>query len=145
MMSHVAAGHLHVCAQACAMALCMAALGSTPAQALLTGASDMLQDAGDEVHELPAMDGSGEVYLDFNAPLDRIVGALLRTSSYHWPYNAFETLIKKHGRTKVRSAIADHLRTMSDRFLVLVHKAASGDPMSPLSELRLPGDAWASK
>src|SRR5262245_51936676 len=89
MMSHVAAGHLHICAQACAAALCFVALGAGPAQALVTGASDMLHDVGDEVHELPAMDGSGEVYLDFNAPLDRIVGELLRTSSYQWPYNAF--------------------------------------------------------
>lgn len=105
----------------------------------------MLHDVGD-VYELPAMDGSGEaVYLDFNAPLDRIITALLRTSSYQWPYNAFETLVKKHGRTKVRTAISERLRAMSDRFLVLVHKAAASDPMSPLSELRLPGDVWASK
>lgn len=140
MTSYGAAGHLSVCA----VALCMAALASAPTFAREAGASDMLHETGD-VHELPAMDGSGEVYLDFNAPLDRIVAALLRTSSYHWPYNAFESLVKKHGRSKVRTAIAEQLRAMSDRFLVRVHKAAASDPMSPLSELRLPGDAWASK
>ena len=141
MMRNVATGHLNVCA----VALCIAALGSTPAFALQTGASDMLHDTGD-VDELPAMDGSGEmVYLDFNAPLDRIVTALLRTSSYQWSYNAFEALMKRHGRTKLRTAVAEHLRTMPDRFLVLVHKAASLDRMSPLSELRLPDYSWVSK
>lgn len=141
MATHVALGHWNVCAMT---ALCIAALCTAPAAALQTGASDMLQDVGD-VYELPAMDRSGElVYLDFNAPLDRIVTGLLRTSSYQWPYKAFETLVDKHGRTKVRTAIADHLRAMPDRFLVLVHKAAASDPLSPLSELRLPGDVWAS-
>lgn len=139
----IATSHLNVCAVA---ALCIAALGSAPALALQTGATDMLQDAGDEVHELPAMDGSGEmVYLDFNAPLDRIVGALLRTSSYQWPYNAFESLVKRHGRSKVRSAIANHLRALSDRELLKTHKGAAADTMSPLSELHLPRDTWLEK
>jgi hypothetical protein len=142
MTNLVAAGHLNVCALA---ALCIAALGASPASALQTGAAEMLHDAG-EVHDLPAIDGSGElVYLDFNAPLERIVSSLLRTSSYEWPYQAFETLVRKHGRSKVRAAIAAHLRAMSDRTLLQTHKGAASDSMSPLSELKLPGDTWLGK
>lgn len=132
---------VNVCAMA---ALCLAALGSAPANALLSGASDMLHDTGD-VLDLAAIDGSGEqVYLDFKAPLDRIVASLLRTSSYQWPYNSFDALIKRHGRSKVRAAIADRLRATSDNTLLLAHKAAAANSMSPLSELRLPGDTWKS-
>lgn len=142
MTNLVATGHLNVCALA---ALCIATLGASPAFALQTSANDMLRDAG-EVHDLPAIDGSGElVYLDFNAPLDRIIASLLRTSSYEWPYQAFETLVRKHGRSKVRAAIADHLRTMSDRALLMTHKGAASDTTSPLSELKLPGDTWLGK
>jgi hypothetical protein len=105
----------------------------------------MLRDTG-EVHDLPAIDGSGElVYLDFNAPLERIVPALMRTSSYQWPYNAFEMLVKKHGRSKVRAAIANCLREMPDRALLMTHKGAAADWTSPLSELKLPGDTWLKK
>lgn len=143
-MTHlVAAGHRNVCAVA---ALCIAALGAEPASALQSHATDMLHDTGEDVHELAAIDGSGElVYLDFNAPLDHIVASLLRTSSYKWPYKAFETLVKKHGRSKVRAAIAAHLRTMSDRTLRETHKGAAQDSMSPLSEFRLPGDTWLGR
>jgi hypothetical protein len=141
MTNLVAVGHLNVCAVA---ALCIAALGSEPANALLSDASDMVLDTGD-VHELAAIDGSGEqVYLDFKAPLERIVASLLRTSSYQWPYSSFEALLKRHGRSKVRAAIADRLRATSDNALLIAHKAAAGNPMSPLSELRLPGDTWKS-
>ena len=143
MMSLVAPGHWNMCALA---ALCVAALGSAPASALQTDASEILQDIGDEVYELPAIDGSGEqVYLDFNAPLDRIVPALLRTSSYQWPYNAFERLLRAHGRSKVRAAVAERLRHMPDKALMRSHKGAATDQFSPLSELRLPGDTWAEK
>lgn len=142
MTNLVAVGHLNVCAAA---VLCIAALGASPASALHSGASDMLFDTG-EVHDLPAIDGSGElVYLDFNAPLERIVASLLRTSSYAWPYEAFETLVKKHGRSRVRAAIATHLRTMSDRALLMTHKGAAADTTSPLSELHLPGDTWLGR
>lgn len=142
MTNLVSTGHLNVCALA---ALCLASLGADPAHALLTGANDMLRDTG-QVHDLPAIDGSDElVYLDFNAPLERIVPALLRTSSYQWPYNAFEMLVKKYGRSKVRAAIAAHLRAMSDRALLLTHKGAASDATSPLSELKLPGDTWLRK
>ncbi len=142
MTNLVANGHLNVCALA---ALCFASLGANPAFALLTGANDMLRDTG-EVHDLPAIDGSGElVYLDFNAPLERIVASLLRTSSYQWPYNAFEMLVKKHGRSKVRAAIAAQLRTMPDRALLLTHRGAASDATSPLSEMKLPGDTFIRK
>lgn len=142
MMPRVASSRQTVCALA---ALCFAALGGPPALALQTGASDMLRDTG-EVHDLPAIDGSGElVYLDFNAPLERIVPALLRTSSYHWPSSAFATLIKKHGRSAVRSAIADHLRALSDSAVLSSHETAASDDASPLSDLRLPRDTWPRK
>lgn len=139
MTTHVVTGHLNLCAVA---ALSFAALGTEPAAALLTEASDMVH-ATWEVDELVAIDGSGEqVYLNFNAPLDHVIASLLRTSSYKWPYRSFETLLKKHGRSKVRAAIAEHLRAMADRALLETHKNASGDPMSPLSDLRLPRDTW---
>ena len=142
MTPRVAAGHWSICA---VVVLCLAELGGPPAHALQTSASDMLRDAG-EVHDLPAIDGSGElVYLDFNAPLARIVPALLRTSSYHWPASAFATLIKKHGRSTVRAAIADHLRALSDRALLSTHRDAASNTTSPLSDLRLPGDTWLRK
>lgn len=142
MTTRVASSRWTVCALA---ALCFAALGTPPALALHTGASDMLRDTG-EVHDLPAIDGSGElVYLDFNAPLERIVAALLRTSSYHWPSNAFATLIKKHGRSAVRAAIADRLRALSDPALLSTHRDAASNTTSPLSDLRLPGDTWIRK
>lgn len=142
MTNLVAAGHFNVCALA---AFCIAAFGAGPALALHTGAIDMLRDTG-EVHDLPAIDGTGDlVYLDFNAPLERIVPALLRTSSYHWPYSAFEMLIKKHGRSKVRAAIATHLRALRDTALLLTHKGAATDRTTPLSELKLPGDTWLRK
>lgn len=140
MTNLVAIGHRNVCAVA---VLCIAALGASPASGLQSSASDMLHDTGEDVHELVAIDGSGElVYLDFNAPLDSIVASLLRTSSYKWPYKAFETLVKKHGRSKVRAAIAEHLRTMSDHTLRESHKGAASDATSPLSELHLPRDTW---
>lgn len=142
MISHVANGHLNVCAMA---AICMAALAGSPAAALQSGTTDILRDTGD-VLDLPAIDGSGEaVYLDFNAPLPSVIAALLRTSSYEWPLMAFESLVKKHGRSKVRAAIADHLRAMSDAALLESHKGAAHDSQSPLSELRLPGDTWMRK
>jgi len=142
MTNLVATGHLNVCALA---VLFIAGLGAEQVAARQSDANVMVHDTGD-VLDLAAIDGSGElVYLDFNAPLDRIVAALLRTSSYDWPYQAFETLVKKHGRTKVRTAIANHLRAMSDHALLLSHKGAASDSTSPLSELRLPGDTWIKK
>jgi hypothetical protein len=142
MMSMISTGHVNVCAL---VALCIAALGAAPALAVQTGASDMLRNTG-EVHDLPAIDGKSElVYLDFNAPLERIVPALLRTSSYQWPYNAFEMLVKKHGRSKVREAIATHLRALNDPTLLLTHKGAAMGWNNPLSELKLPGDTWLRK
>lgn len=142
-MTYGAIGHLNVCALA---ALCIAGLGAAPASALQTDASDVIHDLAEDVHELAAIDGSGEqVYLDFNAPLERIVASLLRTSSYEWPYRAFEALVKKHGRTKVRAAVAERLRTISDRALRSAHRSAAADWMSPLSELHLPRDTWAEK
>jgi hypothetical protein len=142
MTTYVVTGHLNVCAVA---ALCIAALGTAPAVALQTDPSEMMHDNG-EVGELVAIDGSGEqVYINFNAPLDHLIASLLRTSSYQWPYRSFETLLKKHGRSKVRAAIVERLRAMADRTLLETHKEASGDPMSPLLELRLPRDTWLQK
>jgi len=93
-------------------ALVIAAMGTAPASARQSDPNEPLVDMARQVHELPAIDGTAEqVYLDFNAPLDRIVAALLRTSSYQWPYGAFDGLIKKHSRTKLRAAIAERLRT----------------------------------
>jgi hypothetical protein len=127
-------------------ALFIAALGTAPASARQSDPNEPLLDLAAHVHELSAIDGTGEqVYLDFNAPLDNIVAALLRTSSYQWPYGAFDGLIKKHSRTKLRAAIADRLRKLPDRALLRAHRHAASDPMSPLSELRLPGDTWAEK
>jgi hypothetical protein len=143
MTTFVALGHWNICAMA---ALCIAALGAAPASARQSDAGEPLYDMAGQVHELPAIDGSGEqVYLDFNAPLERIVAALLRTSSYQWPYSAFDGLLKKYGRTKLRAAIADGLRRTPDRALLRAHKNAAADPMSPLSELHLPTDTWAEK
>ena len=142
MTTHVVTGHLNLCAVA---ALCFGALGTAPVAALQTDASDMVHDTW-EVDELVAIDGSGEqIYINFNAPLDHLIASLLRTSSYEWPYRSFETLLKKHGRSKVRAAIAEHLRAMADLALRETHKGASGDPMSPLSDLRLPHDMWLQK
>lgn len=143
MATHVALGHWNLCAM---VALFIAALGSAPVSARQSDTNEPLYDMAGQVHELPAIDGSGEeVYLDFNAPLERIVEALLRTSSYKWPYSAFEGLIKKHSRTKLRAAIGDRLRKMPDRGLRRAHRNAAADPFSPLSELHLPGDTWAEK
>src|SRR5688572_26592255 len=116
MATHVVLGHWNVWAMA---ALCVAALGAAPVSARQSDPTEPLFDLAGQVHELPAIDGTGEeVYLDFNAPLERIVAALLRTSSYQWPYGAFDALIKKHSRTKLRTAIADRLRKMPDRALL---------------------------
>jgi hypothetical protein len=143
MATHDAPGHWNVCAMT---ALVIAAMATAPASARQSDPNEPLVDMARQVHELPAIDGTGEqVYLDFNAPLDRIVASLLRTSSYQWPYGAFDGLIKKHSRTKLRAAIAERLRKMPDRALLQAHRNAASDPMSPLSELRLPGDTWAEK
>ena len=105
MATHVALGHWNVCAMA---ALCIAALGTAPSFARQSDPNEPLVDMAGQVHELPAIDGTGDqVYLDFNAPLDRIVASLLRTSSYQWPYGAFDGLIEKHTRTKLRASIAE--------------------------------------
>lgn len=159
MIDHGVAGHLNILALTiCApktwapktwamIALSIGALGTAPAAALQTDASrDVTHEMAADVDELPAIDGSGQqVYLDFNAPLDRIVASLLRTSSYEWSYKAFETLLKKYGRTKLRAAVASRLKTIPDRNVVRAHREAAKDFISPLSELRLPADTWAEK
>jgi hypothetical protein len=127
-------------------ALFIAALVTAPASARQSDPNEPLVDMAGQVHELPAIDGTGEqVYLDFNAPLDNIAAALLRTSTYQWPYSAFDGLMKKHGRTKLRAAIADRLRKMPEQPLRRAHQNAASDPASPLFELHLPGDTWAEK
>ncbi|MBN8911151.1 MAG: hypothetical protein J0H65_03660 [Rhizobiales bacterium] len=143
MATHVAPGRWTICAVA---ALCVVALGMAPAFARQSDPNEPLVDMAGEVHELPAIDGTGDqVYLDFNAPLDRIVASLLRTSSYRWSYGAFDGLIEKHTRARLRAAIAEQLRKMPDGALRRAHRDAASDPMSPLFDLRLPGDTWAEK
>ncbi|MGE0023421.1 MAG: hypothetical protein AB7S70_07315 [Hyphomicrobium sp.] len=44
----------------------------------------------------------------------------------------------------MRTAIAERLRAISDWGLVQMHKSAAADRLSPLHDLRLPGDVWAS-
>ena len=92
---------------------------------------------------LPAIDGSGErVRLDFAAPLDDIAAALLRTSSYEWPDAEFRDLLRTHGEAAVRTALADRIKAIPDRSVVLAHQVAASDSLSPLFELGIPRATW---
>ena len=82
------------------------------------------------------------VILDFNAPLDRVIVAMMRTSSHEWPYDEFERLLAKYGKSRVRGEIIKVLRQPMLDELRAMHKAASADWLSPLSEFGFPDDVW---
>ena len=87
-------------------------------------------------HSLLAIDGTGDtVIIDFNAPLNKVVAALLRTSSYEWPYRDFERLVAQHGRGAVKRQVVETLSAIFNPAVRAAHEEAKNDPLSPLHDL----------
>jgi hypothetical protein len=87
-------------------------------------------------YSLLAIDGTGDkVTIDFNAPLNKVVAALLRTSSYEWPHKEFERMVKRHGKAAVRREVLENLDAIFVSSVRAAHEEAMHDPLSPLNDL----------
>lgn len=99
-------------------------------------AGALVQPVGSRQYSRLAIDGTGDkVIIDFNAPLNKVVAALLRTSSYEWPYKEFERMVKRHGKAAVRREVLENLDAIFVSSVRAAHEEAMHDPLSPLNDL----------
>lgn len=111
--------------------------GMTLAAALLVAASVHAQKSA-PVAELQAIDGSGQtIRIDFSAPLDRVAPQLLLTSSFEWPDEHIQALLRRWGKTAVQSAIANAFNDLQMQKVKQLHEAAIDDPNSGFDTLGL--------